>query len=74
MTPEDIELLFQSRRQALTTVAGPHGYETVIPTDENNFRVLKLNEILLDAQHAWASGSEELDLIAEKLGDGSRDG
>jgi hypothetical protein len=67
MTPDDIEQLFQSRKSQ-------NGDEDNISEQEKEFRVLQLKEVALYAQHAWLSGSEELDLIAEKLGDGSRDG
>jgi hypothetical protein len=74
MTPEDIELLFQSSKRSETSVVGQDGDEDAISDEEKNFRILKLKEILLAAHHAWVSGSEELDIIAENLGDGSRDG
>ncbi|OIW24676.1 hypothetical protein CONLIGDRAFT_102596 [Coniochaeta ligniaria NRRL 30616] len=70
MTPEDIELLFQSRNQS----QGIHDEdEETISEKETTFRVQQLKEILLVAHNAWVSGSEELDYIAEKLADGSRD-
>jgi len=74
MTPEDIELLFQSRKQSQIYVNAQDEDDDAISEQEKDFRVSKLKEVLLDVQNAWHVGSPELDLIAEKLGDGSRDG
>lgn len=71
MTPADIQALFESGRQFQGT--GEDEDET-ISDEERASRTNKLLRVLLTAQHAWMSGSEEIDLIAEKLGDGSRDG
>lgn len=71
MTPEDIEALFQSRPQQST--AGDGEEETISP-EERALRTEKLKEVLLTAQYTWLSGSDSIDLIAEKLGDGSREG
>lgn len=71
MTPEDIEALFQSSAQSRTP---SDGEDEAISEEERFLRTDKLKEVLLAAQYAWLSGSEVIDLIAEKLGDGSRDG
>ncbi|KAL2882777.1 hypothetical protein SGCOL_001989 [Colletotrichum sp. CLE4] len=36
-------------------------------------RTALLGDVLLTAQQLWNSGSQEIDVVAEKLGDGSRD-
>lgn len=71
MTPEDIEALFESGTHPQNT--GQDEDET-ISDEEKVSRTRKLRNVFLAAQHAWLSGSESIDLIAEKLGDGSRDG
>lgn len=37
-------------------------------------RTALLGDVLFTAQQLWFAGSDEIDLVAEKLGDGSRDG
>jgi hypothetical protein len=73
MTPEDIELLFQSTNQSQGSVSVHDEDVDTLSDEETNFRVLQLKKVLLVAHNAWVSGSEELDYIAEKLADGSRD-
>lgn len=72
MTPDDIEALFQSSTQGLA--ASQRDDDEPISDIEKSLRTAKLKDILLTAQNAWHSGSESIDRIAEKLGDGSRDG
>lgn len=48
--------------------------EDAEPPGAREHRTQILVNVLSSCQEAWASGSEELDLMAEKLGDGSRDG
>lgn len=81
MTPDAIEALFR-RTAAGSNSVTPQSAADVdddddqvvsITAEEREFRTAKLREVLLDAQTAWVSGSEEIDAIAEKLGDGSRD-
>lgn len=74
MTPEDIELLFQSRDQHQGSVSVRDEGDDTISDEETSFRVLQLKGVLPAVHNAWISGSEELDYIAEKLADGSRDG
>ncbi|KAB5566109.1 hypothetical protein GE09DRAFT_1105528 [Coniochaeta sp. 2T2.1] len=73
MTPGDIELLFQSRTQSHGSAGGQDEDDDSISDQEKDIRVLKLRDVLSLAQHAWATGSEDLELIAEKIADGSRD-
>ncbi|KAH8903641.1 hypothetical protein BR93DRAFT_918402 [Coniochaeta sp. PMI_546] len=73
MTPEDVELLFQSRDQHQGSVSVRHEGDDTISDEETSFRVLQLKGVLPAVHNAWISGSEELDYIAEKLADGSRD-
>lgn len=78
MTPEDVEELFKRADGELAVVQQAPGgdedddEEPGLTADETSYRVARLKEILLEAQSAWDSGSEDLDRIAEKLGDGSR--
>jgi hypothetical protein len=83
MTPEDIEELFKRTDGVVAAVqqqqqdAGDDGEdddddEPTLTADETSYRVARLRDILLEAQAAWDSGSEHLDRVAEKLGDGSR--
>ncbi|KAG8169734.1 hypothetical protein KVR01_000479 [Diaporthe batatas] len=81
MTPEDIEELFRRTDGVVAVVqqqqqdAGDEeddGEEPGLTADETSYRVARLKDVLLEAQAAWDSGSEDLDRIAEKLGDGSR--
>lgn len=52
--------------------AGGDDDETVLTDEEKQYRIAHLRAVLLEAHNAWVSGSETLDRIAEKLGDGSR--
>lgn len=74
MTPEDIESLFQSRNQSEGGVYVHDEDGDTLSNKEEDSRVLRLQEVLAIAHDALASGSEELDYIAEKLADGSRNG
>lgn len=67
MTAEDIELLFKSRSSQLAEDGG-------ITAQEKDFRVNKLQDILGDIRQIKASDPDELEFVAEKLGDGARDG
>lgn len=82
MTPEDIEDLFK-RTDGVVVLppASSNGdqnhdndadSEPVLTEDEKQYRIAHLRAVLLEAHNAWVAGSEDLDLIAEKLGDGSR--
>lgn len=74
MTPEDIELLFQSENQSESGVSVHDEGDDTLSNKEEDSRVLRLQEVLAVAHSAWVSRSEELDYIAEKLADGSRNG
>lgn len=37
-------------------------------------RTALLGDVLSTTHQLWSAGSEEIDIVAEKLGDGSRDG
>jgi len=75
ISPDDIRLLFQSGISP-TSFGDVNGEDDdeALPEPERLRRVTALKEVLTTAQQHWLSGSEELDLVAEKLGDGSRDG
>ena len=78
MTPEDIEELFKRTDGVVAVVqqqeAGDdeEDDEPALTADETSYRIARLKDVLLEAQAAWDSRSEDLDRIAEKLGDGSR--
>ncbi|KAL1865308.1 hypothetical protein Daus18300_007198 [Diaporthe australafricana] len=78
MTPDDIEELFKRPDDGVVVVVQEAGGdeddegEPALTEDETSYRVGRLKDVLLEAQSAWDGGSEHLDLIAEKLGDGSR--
>ncbi len=73
MTPEEVESLFllSGGRAA---AGGQDNDEAALPEAEMERRVGRMHDVLLTAQQQWLSGSEVLDHLAEKLGDGSRDG
>ncbi|KAJ4417157.1 hypothetical protein N0V82_006357 [Gnomoniopsis sp. IMI 355080] len=71
MTPDDIQDLFK-RSEGEVQPAGGDDDETVLTDEEKQYRIAHLRAVLLEAHNAWVSGSETLDRIAEKLGDGSR--
>lgn len=71
MTPDDIQDLFK-RSEGEVQSAGGDDDETVLTDEERQYRIAHLRAVLLEAHNAWVSGSETLDRIAEKLGDGSR--
>jgi len=74
MTPEDVGLLFQSRhRSDGSNNINNEDDDELISDTEKAFRVQQLKQVLLVAHDAWVSGSGDLDLIVEKLADGSRD-
>ncbi|KAG6361285.1 hypothetical protein INS49_009510 [Diaporthe citri] len=78
MTPEDIEELFKRTDGVVAVVQQGSGgdedddEEPTLTADETSYRIARLKDVLLEAQSAWDSASEDLDRIAEKLGDGSR--
>lgn len=71
MTPEEIELLLK-RTEGVVPAASGQDDESILTDDERQYRIAHLRAVLLEAHNAWVSGSEDLDRIAEKLGDGSR--
>ncbi|KAL0933827.1 GTP binding protein [Colletotrichum truncatum] len=64
MTPEGIAALLASASSWADPGAQDQGMA---------HRTTLLGDVLFTAQQLWFAGSEELDLVAEKLGDGSRD-
>lgn len=68
MTPDEIEQLFQSRKSHT-------GADDELSEQETEFRTSQLKEVLLLAEKTWQEDdSANVDLIAQKLGDGCRDG
>lgn len=71
MSPEDIAALLHAEGSGLS----PDDYdEATQPAGSRERRAELLGPVLSACQQAWFSGSEQIDAIAEKLGDGSRDG
>lgn len=70
MTPEDIEELF--KRTDGVVLSADDDNEPTLTEDEQQYRIAHLRAVLLEAHNTWVAGSEDLDRIAEKLGDGSR--
>ncbi len=64
MTPDDVQKLFQS---------GPPAADESRLSEKAD-RIAALRNVLVFSEQLWRTGDPELDLIAEKLGDGSRDG
>ncbi|ETS78309.1 hypothetical protein PFICI_10371 [Pestalotiopsis fici W106-1] len=82
MTPQDIEALFASGKHRLlqqvrTVVSGDDDDddddESLLPEEELSWRVEQLSHVLSTLRKLLETGSTELDAIAQKLGDGSRD-
>jgi hypothetical protein len=69
-TPEEIAALFQTTSGTPLNGSAEDG---VITEEEKIWRTRKLQDVLVTAQQAWLTGSEDLDLIAEKIADGARD-
>lgn len=74
MTPDEIEQLFTRSEGVVLPDAGGDDAdaEPALTEEEKQYRIAHLRAVLLEAHNAWISGSEVLDRIAEKLGDGSR--
>ncbi|KAL3956185.1 hypothetical protein ACCO45_009031 [Purpureocillium lilacinum] len=70
MTPEQLEILLQ---QYGSNVSQDDYDEASEPVGVREDRAARLAPVLRICQEAWASRSDELDLLAQKLGDGSRD-
>ncbi|UNI22795.1 hypothetical protein JDV02_008651 [Purpureocillium takamizusanense] len=70
MTPEQLEILLQ---QYGSNVSQDDYDESSEPAGVREDRVTRLAPVLSICQEAWASRSDELDVLAQKLGDGSRD-
>ncbi len=66
---DDLEWLFRGDAAA----AGPDD-EAGLPEEESARRVAVLKGVLVSAERYWRTGAEELDLMTERLADGSRDG
>ncbi|KAK6082218.1 GTP binding protein [Seiridium cupressi] len=78
MTPQEVEELFQSgkQREQLGRITSPEDEEddeVVLSDDEQSWRVEKLRRVLNTLRKLLDSGSTELDGIAQKIGDGSRE-
>ena len=81
MTPDEIEQLFSSSPALLTGQPqgdGSHGEEggqTSLSSGETtSLRTESLGPVLATVKHLRETGSEQLDAVAEKIGNGARDG
>lgn len=81
MTPDVVEKLFGSSGwrvvQHLACAASSSGDaedEVALTDDEHSWRVEQLRQVLATLHKLSDSGSAQLDIIAEKIGNGSRDG
>lgn len=75
MTPDDVQQLFQRTEGVVQPAGGDDDDdEAALTEEETHYRTALMRAVLLEAHNAWVSGSEDLDRIAEKLGDGSRQG
>lgn len=82
MTPDEIEQLFASvpappsgadgEDQAKEVVEAE--VETALPEGEQLRRTESLSQVLATVQQLWEAGSEELDVVSEKIGNGTRNG
>ena len=71
MKAEEVEALLAKEGSGLTPDEFDEATES---TDSQQHRTKLLAPVLSTCQKLWEDGSEDLDLIAQKLGDGSRDG
>lgn len=71
MTPQDIEALLRQRGSGQSQDEYDEASE---PAGARGQRTALLAPVLSACQDAWSSRSDEIDAIAHKLGDGSRDG
>ncbi|PNY26395.1 Uncharacterized protein TCAP_03676 [Tolypocladium capitatum] len=70
MTPQDIEALLQRHGSGQSQEYD----EASEPAGAREQRMTLLSPVLGACQDAWSSRSDEIDVMAQKLGDGSRDG
>jgi hypothetical protein len=64
MTPQEVEALLQQEGSAAPS----------FPAEARQSRALLLGEVLASIQMQWYQSPFELDALAEKVADGSRDG
>ena len=80
MTPDEVEQLFSSRPAVSTEQ--PHGDgkdgaeddQPSLSNGETSSRTESLGRVLATVNRLREAGSEQLDVIAEKIGNGARDG
>ena len=73
MTPDEIEQLFLGHPR-LPDRAGQDKGSAVLQEEENLQRTESLSQVLATVRDLWETDSKDLDLIAEKIGNGVRDG
>lgn len=80
VTPSDVQELFESskiREQRLTAVSSQdeeEEEEVALSTEECSWRVEQLSRVVSTLRRLLDSGSTELEGIAQRIGDGCRDG
>ncbi|KAI0129707.1 GTP binding protein [Xylariales sp. AK1849] len=75
MTPNEVEVLFRSSKEQATSRVSSEDEdgEAVLTHDECPWRTERLGQVLFTVRKLLDSGSDQLDAIAQKIGDGSRD-
>ncbi|KAM4062772.1 hypothetical protein HRG_007591 [Hirsutella rhossiliensis] len=73
MTPQEIEALLQYNGSGRPQDEHGDGSDSEPPAGDCEPRTALLLPVLSACKETWASGSEALDAMAQKLGDGSRD-
>ena len=71
MTPQEIEALLQQHGSGQSQDEYDEASETAGAREQ---RTTLLLPVLSACQDAWSARSDEMDAMAQKLGDGSRDG
>lgn len=74
MTPDEIEQLFSSKQPPPGSAGEKEEEEASLPGSEKSQRAENLGRVLATARHLWETGSKDLDVVAEKIGNGVRDG
>ncbi len=73
MTPDEVEQLFLNDTRPPGS-AGEDKDNALIQEDEDFRRTESLSQVLATVKNLWETGSKDLEVIAEKIGNGVRDG
>ena len=74
VSPNHVEALFKGEYASGMFRARANDDDEELTEEERTWRVLKLREVLDGMQQAWQHGPDAFEALAEKVGDGSRDG